>query len=210
MSGLRYETGRDMPPGMQELAADKLVQGLREAAAAVKEFCAGEEMLGTATGRIPPDRIEDPAHPPLTRGAESLHRASAVPLPLTREALGVWKSGEIATPVCALVRNDVESGSQVRTEGEEKMEPRELICKDEARAAVLRAEPRAAYCIDRVKAVDAVEVVHGYWFWKAVDERSANLTCSVCGSQDGACEGYRYCPNCGAKMDGERGTVYGG
>lgn len=32
MSGLRYETGRDMPPGMQPLAADKIVQRLRNAA----------------------------------------------------------------------------------------------------------------------------------------------------------------------------------
>ena len=30
--GLRYETGREMPPGMQELAADKLVEQLRNAA----------------------------------------------------------------------------------------------------------------------------------------------------------------------------------
>lgn len=33
MSGIRYEAGRDMPPGMQELLADKLVKGLRETAA---------------------------------------------------------------------------------------------------------------------------------------------------------------------------------
>lgn len=32
-NGLRYETGRDMPPGMQELTADKIVQHLREAVA---------------------------------------------------------------------------------------------------------------------------------------------------------------------------------
>lgn len=35
MSGLRYETGRDMPPGMQALTADKLVKQLREAVAMV-------------------------------------------------------------------------------------------------------------------------------------------------------------------------------
>ena len=29
--GLRYETGRDMPPGMQELTADKLIEKLRGA-----------------------------------------------------------------------------------------------------------------------------------------------------------------------------------
>ena len=31
--GLRYETGRDMPPGMQELTADKLIEKLRGAVA---------------------------------------------------------------------------------------------------------------------------------------------------------------------------------
>jgi hypothetical protein len=36
---------------------------------------------------------------------------------------------------------------------------RELIYKDEARSAVLHEHPAIAFCIDRVKAVDAVEVV---------------------------------------------------
>lgn len=50
-------------------------------------------------------------------------------------------------------------------------------------------------------AVDAVEVVHGHWFWKPTNEWTSILTCSVCGSQEGTCESYKYCPNCGAKMD---------
>lgn len=29
-SGLHYETGRDMPPGMQQLAADKIVQQVKQ------------------------------------------------------------------------------------------------------------------------------------------------------------------------------------
>ena len=37
MSGLRYETGRDMPPGMQPLAADKIVQRLRITAEAAAD-----------------------------------------------------------------------------------------------------------------------------------------------------------------------------
>ena len=49
--------------------------------------------------------------------------------------------------------------------------------------------------------VDAVEVVHGRWIWKPIDEISEVLTCSVCGN--GGCdENHPYCPNCGAKMDG--------
>ena len=38
MGGLRYETGRQMPPGMQELAAVKLAQQLQEAAALVRQM----------------------------------------------------------------------------------------------------------------------------------------------------------------------------
>lgn len=38
MGGLRYETGRDMPPGMQELAAVKLAAQLQEAAALVRQM----------------------------------------------------------------------------------------------------------------------------------------------------------------------------
>lgn len=41
--------------------------------------------------------------------------------------------------------------------------PRELIYKDEARKAIMQTNDMFAYCIDRVKPVDAVEVVHGRW-----------------------------------------------
>ena len=45
--------------------------------------------------------------------------------------------------------------------------------------------------------VDAVEVVHGRWIphW-------GNTECSVCGYITYLC-GANYCPNCGAKMDGD-------
>ena len=48
-----------------------------------------------------------------------------------------------------------------------------------------------------------MEVVHGRWIWKPYDERTEILTCSVCASTEGALETYNYCPNCGAKMDGD-------
>lgn len=38
MGGLRYESGRQMPPGMQELAAVKLAAQLQEAAALVRQM----------------------------------------------------------------------------------------------------------------------------------------------------------------------------
>ena len=51
--------------------------------------------------------------------------------------------------------------------------------------------------------VDAVEVVHGRWEYRAVDFecRYYKHECSICGF-DGE-DWYRYCPNCGAKMDGD-------
>ena len=57
---------------------------------------------------------------------------------------------------------------------------------------------------------DVVEVKHGYW----IDKPSGRYLhiaswCSVCGNKSGigGIESNRhkpYCPNCGAKMDGER------
>ena len=58
-------------------------------------------------------------------------------------------------------------------------------------------------------AADVVEVKHGYW--KEVEWRFRDVyyDCSVCGESFCLIEGtptdnlYNYCPNCGAKMDGE-------
>ena len=73
-------------------------------------------------------------------------------------------------------------------------------------------EDIANFCRDlsvvRSAIVDAVEVVHGEW----VIERSpveAEFKCSECDylyidADSYAKEKYNYCPNCGAKMDGER------
>lgn len=51
--------------------------------------------------------------------------------------------------------------------------------------------------------VDAVDVVHGYWKGKPI-AGYCTVRCSVCGSafldNDGR---WKYCPNCGTKMDGE-------
>ena len=54
---------------------------------------------------------------------------------------------------------------------------------------------------------DAVEVVHGEWIETLVPDgyvqKASRLRkkCSVCGWTN-ACR-YNYCPNCGAKMDGD-------
>lgn len=73
--------------------------------------------------------------------------------------------------------------------------------------------------IEDAPVVDAVEVVHGEWIknepnteamreWhkhgigKAMSEKSIYWTCSRCGRW--GTPSLKYCPNCGAKMDGER------
>ena len=64
--------------------------------------------------------------------------------------------------------------------------------------------------IDEAPTVDAVEVVHGRWntnfaFYLEEDLMYTHK-CLVCGyNYDTDQEnGHNYCPNCGAKMDGDR------
>ena len=65
--------------------------------------------------------------------------------------------------------------------------------------------------IENAPTVDAVEVVHGHWIMTLYTTTSkrgrviANkkFACSVCGYHNGRKQS-NYCPNCGAKMDGER------
>lgn len=56
--------------------------------------------------------------------------------------------------------------------------------------------------IMRQKAVDAAPVVHGRWVYEHDDP--VLLPCSVCGYQVYRYNNTNYCPDCGAKMDGER------
>ena len=79
---------------------------------------------------------------------------------------------------------------------------RQLIYKDDARRAILKANPSIVYCIDNIKTVDAVPVRHGHWEWDG-----KHFYCSECAGTryhdlvlglDAA-----YCPYCGAKLDVE-------
>ena len=49
--------------------------------------------------------------------------------------------------------------------------------------------------------VDAVPVVHGRWTPKMYDNSYILCHCSECGSPNA--RERNYCPNCGAKMDGD-------
>lgn len=51
---------------------------------------------------------------------------------------------------------------------------------------------------------DAEPVVHGRWGGNGIPD-SMLSACSVCGFGCGAYS-FRYCPNCGARMDLEAGT----
>lgn len=56
----------------------------------------------------------------------------------------------------------------------------------------------------RVKAIptaDVVEVRHGEW--REVNNRYPRYVCTICNHLFNN-KNYNYCPNCGAKMDGER------
>jgi hypothetical protein len=72
--------------------------------------------------------------------------------------------------------------------------------------------------IDVIPRVDAVEVVHGRWEFRQSQEYSwcADAVCTACETvidthvdnkleyrQEAIKKKLRYCPNCGAKMDGD-------
>lgn len=77
-----------------------------------------------------------------------------------------------------------------------KRESRTLIeIADDLNDLVTELNDKIAELI-REKNVDAVPVRHGRW-----DFDMSGAWCSVCGEYS---EGeWNYCPNCGAKMDGE-------
>lgn len=58
--------------------------------------------------------------------------------------------------------------------------------------------------IDMAPTIDAVEVVHGKWKRKIVDNGfNSDWVCSKCGYRVMTdFVSYSYCPNCGAKMKG--------
>lgn len=61
--------------------------------------------------------------------------------------------------------------------------------------------------LNEAPTVDAVEVVHGRWEQCFEDWRKQieGDKCSACGFEHYGCgiKHYYYCPNCGARMDGE-------
>lgn len=68
----------------------------------------------------------------------------------------------------------------------------------------------ANYIHNNIVRADAVEVVHGKWEIFDDGYGCELMCCSVCksefydGDNDTVDHPHNYCPNCGAKMDGER------
>ena len=63
--------------------------------------------------------------------------------------------------------------------------------------------------LNEIPAVDAVPVVHAWPVWINPLNPDAKICTWKCSSLCSACGDYvavswKYCPNCGAKMDGER------
>lgn len=80
--------------------------------------------------------------------------------------------------------------------------------KDEKARAIHRQEHRnLAHAVRTYPAADVVEVRHGEWVDNGDRDRNGlpkpfAISCSVCGSSAGT-SWMKYCPNCGAKMDGK-------
>lgn len=70
-----------------------------------------------------------------------------------------------------------------------------------------RTESEKSYdrcLVHRQPTADAVEVVHGEWIDGRPWVNSRWKVCSVCHNTAPEPQGgYNYCPNCGAKMDGD-------
>ena len=82
------------------------------------------------------------------------------------------------------------------------MGKRELIYREDARRVLLRNYPEAAYCIERVHAVEVKEVIRANWTLHA----DGSGTCQHCHHHQLLVWDYdshmHYCPTCGAEMIG--------
>ena len=60
--------------------------------------------------------------------------------------------------------------------------------------------------INDMPAADVAEVKHGEWHCSSVSMKTRNITCRHCRRTETISNGrenFDYCPNCGARMDGE-------
>lgn len=62
------------------------------------------------------------------------------------------------------------------------------------------AENRLPVWIDELQTYDVKEETHGHWVY---DKGDRFPKCSVCRQHNGTLYEYRYCPTCGALLDGD-------
>lgn len=85
---------------------------------------------------------------------------------------------------------------------------RELVEKMIEDAQIISDGENCGYCTDDISissipAADVAPVVHGKWGHTHTSESYFNecWRCSACGFDDTEGFGFKFCPNCGAKMD---------
>ena len=82
------------------------------------------------------------------------------------------------------------------------MGEKDLIYRADVRHALLRNYPQAAYCINRIRAVEVKEVIRANWTIHA----DGSATCQHCHHHQLLAWDYdnhmHYCPTCGAEMIG--------
>ena len=64
--------------------------------------------------------------------------------------------------------------------------------------------------VDDLPAADVQEVKHGHWISEHIGYGVTRYKCSVCGGRFGIIEDFppnKFCPNCGARMDGKDGDI---
>ena len=84
------------------------------------------------------------------------------------------------------------------------MESKKLIYADDARRAILEADPKLAYCIDKVKGVDAVEVVRCKdCYFRTFDDVLNEYYCDCAYGINGAITDYTFCSYGERKDDGK-------
>ena len=85
-----------------------------------------------------------------------------------------------------------------------------LMCEADTHSnPVKRAYARAAAIVEQITLEDVQPVIHAYWIElpKALNPNENPCKCSNCGHILSFMNYYpksKYCPNCGARMDGDK------
>lgn len=75
-------------------------------------------------------------------------------------------------------------------------------CGDCIHNAVCGIDGHIIKCEHFKNKADFAEVKHGWWVTRKSIHNEEFYVCSVCGTAND--DIWRYCPNCGAKMDGRK------